>query len=226
MAAWAFLIAIEEGTISLNDAVGQSGCTVEHLLAHAGGYPFFGAQPVAKPNTSRIYSNTGFDMLAEHLEHSAGMSMTAYLREAVFEPLGMTHSFLDGSCSKDVHSTIDDTARFLAEMRSPTLISRETYVRAITPAFPQLAGMLPSIGSMDPCPWGLGMEIRGHKTPHWTSPRNSASTFGHFGGIGTFIWVDPVADVAVAMFAEREFTEWGMEYWPAFNDEVLRCLGR
>jgi len=28
------------------------------------------------------------------------------------------------------------------------------------------------------------------------------------------------------MIAEREFDEWGMEHWPAFNDAVLSCLGR
>jgi hypothetical protein len=40
------------------------------------------------------------------------------------------------------------------------------------------------------------------------------------------MWVDPVADAACIMIAEREFDEWGMEYWPAFNDAVLSCLGR
>ena len=40
------------------------------------------------------------------------------------------------------------------------------------------------------------------------------------------MWVDPVADVACVMIAEREFDEWGMENWPAFNDAVLSCLGR
>jgi CubicO group peptidase (beta-lactamase class C family) len=39
LSAWAILIAVEEGSIRLDDAVGQSGCTVRHLLAHAGGYP-------------------------------------------------------------------------------------------------------------------------------------------------------------------------------------------
>jgi CubicO group peptidase (beta-lactamase class C family) len=99
-------------------------------------------------------------------------------------------------------------------------------MRAISPTFPDLAGVVPGIGSFDPCPWGLGVEIRGHKTPHWTGTRNSSSTFGHFGGIGTFMWVDPVADVACVMITEREFDEWGMEHWPTFNDAVLSCLGR
>lgn len=226
LSAYAVLIAVEEGSVHLDEPVGQTGCTVRHLLAHAGGYPFFGAAPVGKPATKRIYSNTGFDMLAQHVEHSTGIAFVEYLDDAVFAPLGMHHSALEGSCAKDVHSTAHDLVQFVNELRSPTLIAHETYMEAIMPVFPELAGVVPGLGSYDPCPWGLGFEIRGHKSPHWTSSRNSSSTFGHFGGIGTFMWIDPVADAACVMIAEREFDEWGMQYWPAFNDEVLRCLGR
>jgi len=224
LAAWAVLIAIEEGSIRLDDAVGQSGCTVQHLLAHAGGYPFEGVQPVGRPGAKRIYSNTGFDMLAEHVEHSTGIAFVEYIDDAVFAPLGMHNTTLQGSCAKDVHSSVADLANFLAELRSPTLIAPETYLAAVTPVFPELSGIVPGIGPFDPCPWGLGVEIRGHKQPHWTGTRHSASTFGHFGGSGTFLWVDPVADVACAMIAEREFDEWGMQYWPVFNDAVLSAL--
>ncbi len=226
LATWAFLIAIEEGSMSLEDAVGQTGCTVRHLLSHAGGYPFEGTQPVAKPETKRIYSNAGFDMLAEHLEHETSMLFFDYLNEALFVPLAMNSSALEGSCAKDIHSTVNDLVLFVDELRSPTLISRDTWKLAISPVFAHLAGIVPGIGPSDPCPWGLGVEIKGHKSPHWTAARNSASTFGHFGGIGTFLWVDPVADVACVMCSERDFNEWGMQYWPAFNDAVLAGLGR
>ena len=111
-------------------------------------------------------------------------------------------------------------------LRLPSLISRDTYIDAVTPVFPELDGMLPGIGQMNPCPWGLGVEVRGHKFPHWTSPHNSAATFGHFGGIGTFLWVDPVADVACVMLAEREFDEWGMEHWPGFSTAILQSARR
>ena len=226
LSAYAVLIAVEEGSVQLDDAVGQTGCTVRHLLAHAGGYAFDGAAPVGKPGVKRIYSNTGFDMLAQHVEHSTGIAFQEYLDDAVFAPLGMHNSALEGSCAKDVHATAHDLLQFVNELRSPTLIAHETYMDAVMPVFPALAGIVPGIGSFDPCPWGLGFEIRGHKNPHWTGSRNSSSTFGHFGGIGTFMWIDPVADAACVMIAEREFDEWGMQYWPAFNDEVLRCLGR
>ena len=226
LAAWATLVAVEEGCVSLDDAVGQEGCTLRHLLAHAGGYPFTGDEPVGRPGAKRIYSNTGYDMIAAHVASATGIPFADYLDEAVFRPLGMGNSSLDGSCAKDVHSSVLDLVQFLRELRFPRLVSRDTYVDAVTPVFPELDGMLPGVGQMNPCPWGLGVEIRGHKFPHWTSPHNSAATFGHFGGIGTFLWVDPVADVACVMLAEREFDEWGMEHWPGFSSAILQSSAR
>ena len=37
LSGWAAMVAVEEGTIGLDDPVGQPGCTLRHLLAHAGG---------------------------------------------------------------------------------------------------------------------------------------------------------------------------------------------
>ncbi|MFM9226147.1 MAG: serine hydrolase domain-containing protein [Actinomycetota bacterium] len=226
IAAWAVLVAVEEGTVALDDPVGQSGCTLAHLLSHAGGYPFEGAQPVGKPGVKRIYSNSGYDMIASHIEASSGMPFDEYLADAVLSPLGMESTSLQGSCAKDIWSSVDDLVAFIGELRSPRLVARETWLAAVTPQFPQLEGIVPGIGPADPCPWGLGPEIRGHKSPHWTGARNSAATFGHFGGIGTFLWVDPVADAACVMLSETEFDEWGLAHWPVFSDAVLEGLGR
>lgn len=226
MAAYAVLVALEEGSVSLDDPVGQTGCTLRHLLAHAGGYPFEGADPIGRPGAKRIYSNTGFDMIATHVENSTGIAFAEYLDDAVFAPLGMHASRLDGSCAKDVYSSVHDATLFVHELRSPTLITRATLTEAVLPVFPELSGVVPGIGPADPCPWGLGFELRGHKHPHWTGTRNSSATFGHFGGIGTFMWVDPVADCACVMFAELEFDAWGMQYWPEFSDAVLAAFSR
>ena len=111
-------------------------------------------------------------------------------------------------------------------MRQPTLIARETYAQATSVQFGELEGVVPGLGRYSPCPWGLGPEIRGAKHPHWTATRNSSTTFGHFGGSGTFVWVDPVANVACFALADREFDEWALSAWPAFGDAVLHELGR
>ena len=224
--AWATMIAVEEGTTSLDEPVGQKGCTVRHLLCHAGGYSFDGVNPITSPERKRIYSNTGIEMLAAHVGQKAGMEFADYLHEAVCAPLGLESTSLNGSAAKDVVSNIADCTKFAIELRRPTLLSKDTVREMTNVHFPTLEGVVPGLGRFDPCPWGLGPEIRGTKQPHWTAPHGSAATWGHFGGTGTFLWVDPVADVACVMLANREFTEWGLEFWPAFNDAVLAEAGQ
>jgi CubicO group peptidase (beta-lactamase class C family) len=50
---------------------------------------------------------------------------------------------------------------------------------------------------------------------------NSPETFGHFGGAGTFLWIDPVADIALVALTDRVFGPWALEVWPSFADSVL-----
>ena len=54
--------------------------------------------------------------------------------------------------------------------------------------------------------------------------RTSAGTFGHFGGTGTFLWVDPVAQVVCAALTTREFDEWAKDAWPRLSDAVLDAI--
>ena len=51
--------------------------------------------------------------------------------------------------------------------------------------------------------------------------RNSPRTFGHFGGSGTFLWVDPDASVALGVLTNLDFGEWAKEAWPRLSDAVL-----
>jgi CubicO group peptidase (beta-lactamase class C family) len=77
---------------------------------------------------------------------------------------------------------------------------------------------------MDPNDWGLGFELRDAKSPHWTGTRNSPRTFGHFGGSGSFLWVDPEAGVALASLGDLDFGPWALEVWPRLSDAVLMFL--
>lgn len=219
--AYACLIAVEEGTLDLDSPAGPPGSTVRHLLAHASGLPFDGDVPVAAPGVRRIYSNTGFDVLGGTLAAAAGMPAGDYLTEAVLAPLGMHATELEGSVAKDVRSTVDDLAVFAAELMSPTLVAPATLDDATTEQFPGLAGVVPGLGSYDPNPWGLGFELKGAKAPHWTAPDGSPRTFGHFGGSGTFLWVDPDARLACVALTEREFGDWAPPLWSAVSAAVL-----
>jgi hypothetical protein len=65
LTATAVLVASEEGTVDLDEAAGPPGATLRHLLAHASGLPLDGDAPVAEPGARRIYSNTGFEIVAD-----------------------------------------------------------------------------------------------------------------------------------------------------------------
>jgi CubicO group peptidase (beta-lactamase class C family) len=224
LTAMAALVAVEEEAISLDDPAGPPGSTVRHLLAHASGLPFDGAEPIAKVGARRIYSNTGFEVLASHMTAATGIEFPRYLREAVLERLGMAATELRGSPAKDVWSNVEDLLRFSRELLAPSLVAAETLAVATSPVFAELNGVLPGIGPMRPMLWGLGFEIKGSKRPHWTAPDNSPGTFGHFGGSGTFLWVDPVAAVACVCLTDREFGDWALEAWPALGNEVLEAV--
>jgi CubicO group peptidase (beta-lactamase class C family) len=221
LVAYACLVAVEEGTLDLEAPAGPPGATVRHLLAHASGLPFEGTTPIAPPGKRRIYSNAGFEALGATLAASTGMTEGDYLHEAVLAPLGMAASELRGSVAKDLWSTVDDLAAFTTELQAPTLVAPATLAEATSEQFAGLAGVLPDMGSYDPNPWGLGFELKGAKSPHWTAPAGSPRTFGHFGGSGSFLWVDPDARVGCVVLTDRAFGDWAPPLWSSLSAAVL-----
>ncbi|HLR84386.1 MAG TPA: serine hydrolase, partial [Nocardioidaceae bacterium] len=93
-----------------------------------------------------------------------------------------------------------------------------------TVVYPGLDGVLPGFGRQRPNDWGLGMELRDHKDPHWTGASSSPETFGHFGQSGTFLWVDPRAGAACVVLTDRAFGEWAAEAWPRLTESILAEL--
>lgn len=228
IATWAILVAVEEGVVELDAPLAHvaapEGATMRHLLAHAAGFGFDGDEPVARIERRRMYSNTGIERAADELAAATGIAFGTYLAEAVLEPLDMRHTELRGSPAHAVWSTLADMARFVDELRAPQLIALETWRDATGPQFPDLAGSVPEVGRFDPCPWGLGVEIKGAKSPHWMGRANSPAAFGHFGGAGTMMWVDPLVDAGVVALTDRPFDEWrdeALRRWPELSDAVL-----
>ncbi len=221
MTALACLVAVEEGVVDLDDPAGPPGATIRYLLAHASGLPFEGAgPPIARPGTRRIYSNAGFEVLARVVAERAEMPFADYLDGAVFRPLGLGAE-LRGSPAADVHASLEDVARFARELLAPTLVDAETLGEATSVQFPGLAGVLPGVGRYDPLDWGLGFELKDAKEGHWSGSRTSPRAFGHFGGSGTFLWVDPEPGIACVCLTDREFGPWALDAWPRLSDAVL-----
>lgn len=216
----AFLVALEEGTLDLDEPAGPPGSTLRHLLSHASGLPLDGARPITEPGRRRIYSNTGIELAAGLLEERAEMSFADYFLGSVVRPLGLAGR-LAGSPAHGYRGPLGDVLALGRELLAPSLVAAETLTEATTVQFPGLSGVLPGLGRMEPNDWGLIFELRDAKSPHWTGSRNSARTFGHFGASGTFLWVDPEAGLACGVLTDRRFGDWAKQAWPPFSDAVL-----
>ncbi|MBV8464243.1 MAG: beta-lactamase family protein [Acidimicrobiales bacterium] len=225
--ALAVLIAVEEGTLSLDEPAGPPGATVRHLLSHSSGLGPDPGPPMARPGARRIYSNAGYVVLGELVAARAGMAFAEYLQVGVLDPLRMGQTVLDdgaegGAAAAGLVGPLADLVRLGCELASPTLVGAATHAAATQVVFPGLPGVLPGFGRFDPCDWGLGVEIRGVKHPHWTGDDNAPSTYGHFGRSGSFLWIDPVARLLCAELSDRAFGHWATRAWPRLSDEVLR----
>ena len=224
----AIMVAVEEGSVDLDQPMVSTGvpdgCTMRHLLAHASGLPFDGSDAIAPLEHRRIYSNTGIELAAAETERLTGMNFGDYLREAVIEPLGLRHTELRGSPAYGIWSTVDDMSLLLGELLRPSLIAPSTHAEMTSVQYPTLDGIVPGIGAFHPCPWGLGVELHGDKHPHWMGSANSPATFGHFGGAGTMMWVDPHAGVALTALTDLPFDQWSevaARLWRELSDAVI-----
>ena len=228
LVARAVQVAIEEGVVELDTPAGPPESTVRHLLAHTSGYSMHSDEVTSPPGKRRIYSNYGFGVAAAAVEKEADIEFGRYLAEAVFEPLAMTSSELDGgapAAGYGATSTVADLVAFAADLLRPALVSAEMHQQAIDVQFPGRNGVLPGFGVQRPNDWGLGFEIRDSKAPHWTGSTNSSRTYGHFGQSGTFIWVDPDRDLALVALADLDFGDWAYDRWPALSDAVIAEFG-
>ncbi len=216
----AVLVAVEEGVVGLDDDAGPPGSTVRHLLCHASGLDFDGVRVLAPPGQRRIYSDGGYEVLADHVALATGIGFPTYLAEAVTSPLGLHATELRGSAGSGLWTSVEDLLVFSDELVAPRLVHSSTVTESLRPQFPDLTGVVPGWGSFDPCPWGLGPELRGTKSPHWTGSTAPPTTYGHFGGSGTLLWVDPVNGVRCIALTDRPFDEWAVTAWPPFSDAV------
>jgi CubicO group peptidase (beta-lactamase class C family) len=226
LTAFATWLAVEEGTVRLDMPAGPDGSTIRHLLAHASGLGPDDRRVLAPPGTRRIYSNTGFEVLADAVASAAGMGFEAYVTEGILGPLAMRSTLVAGSPASGAIGSLADLLRLVHELRAPTLLAPGTVQLATTVTFAGLDGVLPGFGRQSPNDWGLGLEVRGRKSPHWMPPEASPRSFGHFGRAGGFVWIDPDRGVAMASLSDEPFGPWAAERWPALGTAVLRELGR
>lgn len=213
--------AVGAGTASGSTRAMLPGATVRHLLAHASGIAFDSDAVLAAPGTRRIYSNRGIEILGERLQEATATPLERWVETTVLEPLGMSSVLVPGSPAHSGEGTARDLAVFAGELAAPRLISASLAAEATSVVFPGLDGVLPGYGRQAPNDFGLGVEVRGHKHPHWTGRAGSPTTFGHFGQSGSFIWVDPEARRQAVFLGERRFAAVHKDIWPDLCDQIL-----
>jgi CubicO group peptidase (beta-lactamase class C family) len=224
--AYAVMIGVQEGAVALDDEAGPPSSTLRHLLAHTSGLGFDQGDPIlSRPGERRIYSNAGIELAAQHLADRTGIAFSDYLYEAVLEPLGMRDTSLGGSVSHGIYSTLDDLVAFTRELLAPRLLDAASLAEMVAVQFPGVSGVVPGVGRFDPCDWGLGFERNFGRPRHWAGQSVSGRSFGHFGGAGTFVWVDPAAAVACLCLTDRPFDAWAMKVWPPLCDAVIAGFG-
>ncbi|HLQ80526.1 MAG TPA: serine hydrolase domain-containing protein [Brachybacterium sp.] len=214
-------LALQEGCADLEDPAGPPGSTLRHLLSHASGYFYESDSTLQAPGLRRHYSNYGIDEAARHVERRLGRDVGDWIREQIAEPLGMDGLEWSGSPSVGAHGALTDLALFAAELLRPTLLEQRWWAEMTGVQFPELVGIMPGFGKQSPNPFGLGIEVRGTKSPHWTGAHNSPATFGHIGMRGTAFWVDPVADLALVVGTSHDFCDAHREVMPRLSDAVL-----
>jgi len=96
--AMAILQLADRGILDLDDTVARylpdaphaEEITIRHLLTHTSGLVALGDDPLEFPPGERVnYRNEGYILLGRIIEKVSGSSYEVYLRENIFEPLGM-----------------------------------------------------------------------------------------------------------------------------------------
>lgn len=240
--AYTVLIAVSEECFGLDDTVagvaaatgspveGPQDATVRELLAHASGVGFRGRDREKDARVRRIYSSAGFEILADLVTASVGgvgLDFASYVAAAVRDPLGIAPSELvvGGSAGHGFSGSVDALTRLAGEFLSPVLLPEQLWDEALTCQFPELDGVVPGYGRQRPCPWGLGFELHGHKSPHWLPPEMPADVAGHFGQSGTFLWFHRPTGTAAVALTDRDFGDWAKERWDGFNGRLWDALG-
>lgn len=190
LTAWGALVAVERGLVDLDEPAGPAGSTVLNLLDHTSGLPMEGSEPQKAPGERRIYSNAGFDALAAHVADAVGMEFSDWMLREVTLPLGMERTDVTGRPSAGASASIEDLLIFGREVLRPTLIPAALRDLALTVSHEGLRGLVPGYGSYPDNQWGLGFELKGVKSPHWLSDEFPPETAGHFGALGSFLFIE------------------------------------
>ncbi|MCP4659718.1 MAG: serine hydrolase [bacterium] len=254
------MILVDEGRLDLDKPVqdflprfqgpGKEAVTVRHLLTHSSGLDWWGPlyeeirgkaayldriqamDLVYEPGTRSKYSDLGVTLLGAILERVAGRPLDAFVRERVFEPLGMTDTLFrpgpdrleriaptehDPWRGRMIRGEVHDENAFAMGGVAP-----HAGLFGTAPDLARFAQMLLNGGVLEHerivsretaetftrragipgSSRALGWDT---KSPEKSSAGSlfSSRSFGHTGFTGTSIWIDPERELFVILLTNR-----------------------
>jgi len=218
----ALLVALEEGTVDLDEPAGPPGATLATCSAHA---PDCGRreQPITEPGRRRIYSTRESSSAARMLEERAEMPFADYFRGRggpATRPRRPARRLARARLSGG-RST---TSRARRELLRPTLVAAETLSGATTVQFPGLTGVLARLRPAWSRTTGARLELRDAKSAalgpgHAQLPDAPSATSAR----RHVPLVDPTREPRRRPHRPA-VGDWAKEAWPSFSDAVLADL--
>ena len=252
----------DDGKLSLDDPVvkyiplvaaeGKENVTLRHLLLHRSGLPpfrrlsdiaeteeaaldsVFATPLVVQPGDSTIYSDLGMITLGKVVEHITGMSLTRYVQEEFYAPLGMTHTMFNPS--PELRSTAAPTEYDTVWRKTLVQGAVHDENAATLGGVAGHAGLFSTASDLSIFVHMLlnGGSFEGRRYLHvttideflrkkvpgqerwlgWDMKTDSgssagtlfpSSSFGHTGFTGTSVWVDPDSRLAVIFLTNRVY---------------------
>ena len=105
----------------------------------------------------------------------------------------------------------------------------ETVDEMLETQFGELPGGVEAVALWDACPWGLGLDVRGSREPHWTGDSLSPAANSHFGSSGTLAWIDRERDLGLVVLANRgSYSGWwcGAGGWADLTRAVVERFAK
>ncbi len=226
------------------------GITIEHLLSHRSGLPnylycfedkrkrnvsqpsndtvlkwFSEANPLPavtnSPGRNFSYNNTNYIVLASIIEKASGMSYNNFIRTRMFDPLGMTHSYIDTLVNekvkyypthghqgnkrrareffdgvygdKGIFSSVGDMERWYFALHSGCLLNKHWLKEAFTPR---------SFERKSRHNYGLGFRLMTDREK--MTDVHYVYHGGWWAGYSTMFWMDMDADIVIIVLGNRK----------------------